>query len=381
MKYFILGAFSTAFMLYGIAFIYGLTGTTNLEMVASGLATLAASPDAAFTHGLAVMAVLMIIAGLGFKLAAFPFHMWAPDVYTGSPTPAVGFMATGVKAAALAALVRVGVVAFYEPTIRGGFFGHGWIDLLHFMAFGSVILGNLVAIAQTNVKRMLAYSSIAHAGYILVGVVSANSRDAFFLYNDAALFYILAYSFGTLGAFGALAYLTRKGGQVETYEHLAGIGLKYPAIGLILTISMLSSAGIPPTAGFLGKLYVFRAAVDVGAQTGDLTFIALALVAILTSVAGVYYYLKVIVYLYMKQPTEEVTTLEHSGAKFALVMCAVLTLYLGIFPNRAITAAREAVIDMVGAPAAVQPAVAKGNALLRAQEAANDAPQPILGNE
>lgn len=381
-KYFFLGAFSTAFMLYGIALLYGLTGTTNLEMVAKGLATLAASPEANMTHGLAIMATLMVVAGLGFKLAAFPFHMWAPDVYTGSPTPAVGFMATGVKAAALAALVRVAVVAFYEPSIRGGFFGNGWIDLLHFMAFGSVILGNLVAIAQTNVKRMLAYSSIAHAGYILVGVVSANSRDAFFLYNDAALFYILAYSFGTLAAFGALAYFGRKGGQVETYEQLAGLGFKYPAIGLVLTIAMLSSAGIPPTAGFLGKLYVFRAAVDVGAQTGDFTFIALALVAILSSVAGVYYYLKVIVYLYMKPATEKVYANEHSGAKFALIMCAILTLYLGIFPNRAITAAREAVVDMVGAPASVQPSIVKGKALLETAAAAAETPERrITGNE
>ncbi len=384
LKYFILGAFSTTFMLYGIALIYGLTGSTNLEMVAAGLSTLASAETAASTHAIAMMAVLMVLSGLGFKLAAFPFHMWAPDVYTGSPTPAVGFMATGVKAAAIAAIIRVGVVAFYEPSIRGGFFGYGWIDLLLVMAFGSVILGNLVAIAQTNVKRMLAYSSIAHAGYILVGIVAANSREAFYLYNDTALFYILSYSFGTLGAFGALAYFGRKKGQVETYEHLAGLGLKYPAIGAVLTISMLSSAGIPPTAGFLAKLYVFRAAVDVGVQTGENVFIVLAVVAIMTSVAGVYYYLKVLVFLYMKPATEDVYALEHSGAKFALILSAILTIYLGIFPDRAINAAREAVIDMVGAPAAVQPAIAKGKAMLaaaKAEEARNDAvPVPIIND-
>lgn len=370
LKYFILGAFSTAFMLYGIALIYGLTGTTNLEMVAKGLAQLAAAPDAGLTHGVALMAVLMVLSGFAFKLAAFPFHMWTPDVYTGSPTPAVGFMATGVKAAAIAALVRLGVVAFYEPSLRGGFFGYGWIDLLLFMAFGSVILGNMVAMAQTNVKRMLAYSSIAHAGYILVGVVAANSREAFYLYNDAALFYIVAYSFGTLGAFGALAYLSKKNGdQVETYEQLSGLGFKFPLIGAIVTISMLSSAGIPPTAGFLGKLYVFRTAVDVGAQTGEFAFIGLALVAILTSVAGVYYYLKVLVYLYMKPANNDVIALEHNGAKAALVIAGFMSLYLGIFPDRMINAAREAVVDMVGAPAAVQPAIEKGKALLVASEA------------
>lgn len=361
LKYFILGAFSTGLMLYGIAIIYGLTGATNLEMIAEGIATIMASPEAAASSDrLLTFGILLVVSGLAFKLASFPFHIWTPDVYTGSPSTAVGFMATGVKAAAIAALLRVLIVALYADEVRGGFFGLGWMDLLFAMAAGSVILGNLVAIAQTNVKRMLAYSSIAHAGYILVGIVAANSRSAFFLYNDAVLFYILTYTVGTLGAFGALAYLTRNGKSAETYEDLSGVGFKYPIVGLVLTICMLSSAGIPPTAGFLGKLYVFRAAVSAGAQTGEMAFIGLAILAILTSVAGVYYYLKVIVHLYMKPLNPRVEALEHRGALLSLGVAAFLSLYLGILPDGAIKMAREAIVDMKGAPAQIQPHIEAG---------------------
>lgn len=368
LKYFILGAFSTGLMLYGIALIYGLTGSTNYEFIAAGIATIAASPDAmASSDMLLTFGVLLVVAGLAFKLAAFPFHIWTPDVYTGSPTPAVGFMATGVKAAAIAALLRILVVALYGEQVRGGFFGLGWTDLLFAMAAGSVVLGNLVAISQTNVKRMLAYSSIAHAGYILVGIVAANSRSAFFLYNDAVLFYILTYTVGTVGAFTALAYITRNGKSAETYDDLSGVGFKYPFVGLVLTICMLSSAGIPPTAGFLGKLYVFRAAVSVGAQTGEMAFIGLAVLAILTSVAGVYYYLKVIVHLYMKPLNENVEALPHRGAALALGVSAILALYLGILPDSAIRTAREAVVDMAGVPAEIVPHAETGKRLLEAQ--------------
>lgn len=368
LKYFILGAFSTGLMLYGIALIYGLTGTTNLEFIAHGIAALVASPEAfSSADRLLTFSVLLIVSGFAFKLASFPFHIWTPDVYTGSPTPAVGFMATGVKAAAIAALLRVLIVAFYGEEVRGGFFGLGWMDLLFAMAVGSVILGNLVAIAQTNVKRMLAYSSIAHAGYILVGILAANSRSAFFLYNDAVLFYILTYTVGTIGAFSALAYITRNGKSAETYEDLSGVGFKFPMVGLVLTICMLSSAGIPPTAGFLGKLYIFRSAVSVGAQTGEMAFIGLAILAILTSVAGVYYYLKVIVHLYMKPLNEGVEALHHRGAMLSLAVAGFLSLYLGVLPDGAIKAAREAVVDMKGVPAEIAPQAEQGKRQLASE--------------
>lgn len=381
LKYFILGAFSAGLFLYGIALIYGITGTTNLEMIAAFMGNVLSNDIAAAAGAKTLfLGVLLVLSGFGFKIAAVPFHLWTPDVYTGSPTPAVGFMATGVKAAALAGLIRVLVIGFFDETARGGFYGYGWIDLLLVMSVASIVLGNLVAIAQDNVKRMLAYSSIAHAGYILVGIVAANSNADFYLYNDTVLFYILAYSFGTLGAFGVLAYFKRNVGDVETYDDLAGLGFKHPMMALIMTVCILSSAGIPPTAGFLGKLYVFRAAIDVGSITGENAFIALSVLAVLMSVAGMYYYLKVVVYMYMKPSTVEITALEHSGAKFALALAAILSLYLGIFPEKAITLSREAVVDMQGTPASVEPAIQKGKAMLELK-AAGEAIEEIPATE
>lgn len=365
-KYFILGAFSTGLLLFGIALIYGLTGTTNFEFIAKNLTTVLADPAAAAAGGqMLVLGVLLVLSGLAFKIAAVPFHIWTPDVYTGSPTPAAGFMATGVKAAAFAALLRMFIVAFGAPELKGGFFGLGWVDMLVFLAGASMVLGNFAAIVQSNVKRMLAYSSIAHAGYILVGVVAANASASHFLYNDAVLFYLVTYTFGTLGAFGVLSYLGRDGQSAQTYDDLNGMGFKYPFLGLVMAICMFSSAGIPPTAGFLGKLYVFRAAVDVGQSTGEFAFIGLAILGVLSSVAGVYYYLRVLVSMYMREPSKEpLVSLDHSGAKFALIACALGVMYVGILPGRAVDLSREAIVDFQGAPAAVQPAIAKGRALL-----------------
>lgn len=370
MKYFILGAFSAAMMLYGIALLYGLTGTTNLEYIGLHLTELLANEaTAGASIGMAALAVLLILSGFAFKVASVPFHVWTPDVYTGSPTPGVGFMATAIKAGAFAALVRVFIIAFDAPMLRGGFFGYGWVDVFLFIAAASVILGNLVAITQNNVKRMLAYSSIAHAGYILVGFVAASARPEFFLLNDAVIFYLITYSFGTLGAFGVLAWFGRRNESAETYDELNGLGFKYPVMGLCMGIFMFSSAGIPPTAGFVGKLYVFRAAVDVGAQTGEFAFIGLAILAVLTSVAGVYYYLRVLVHMYMKEQEREIRPVESKGAKLAIAICAALTLYLGVLPGGVLDWARKAIVDFQGAPASVQSVIDKGQLELEALEA------------
>lgn len=366
MKYFILGAFSAAVMLYGMAFLYGVTGTTSLEYIGSHLIELLTNPAATEANGLIIFAVLLILSGFAFKIASAPFHIWTPDVYTGSPTPVTGFMATAVKAAAFAPLIRVFTIAFGEVgqvtianvtqtiSLRGGFFGMGWVDVFLFIAAFSMVLGNLAAITQSNVKRMLAYSSIAHAGYILVGFVAANARPEFFLHNDAVLFYLLTYTFGTLGAFGALAYFERKNKAAETYEDLAGLGWKYPTIGLLMGVFMFSSAGIPPTGGFVGKLYVFKGAVEVGIATQEYVFIWLSVLAVLTSVAGVYYYLRVLVYMYMREGVDEPTNPEDPVSRWALVICGVLTLYLGILPGKALDVSRESVIDFAGAPDSVQ---------------------------
>ncbi len=368
MKYFILGAFSSALMLYGIALLYGLPGTTNPEFIGQHLVELLTASGGGGNTTLMVFAVLLVLSGFAFKVASVPFHLWTPDVYTGSPTPSVGFMATAVKASAFAPLIRVFTIAFGEVgevagqmvSLRGGFYGYGWVDVFVFVAAASMILGNLVAITQNNVKRMLAYSTIAHAGYILVGFVAAGAEPEYFLYNDAVLFYLVAYTFGTLGAFGVLAYLDRRNDRAETYEDLAGLGFEYPAIGLLMGIFMFSSAGIPPTAGFVGKLYVFRAAVDVGAATGETMFIGLAVLGVLTSVAGVYYYLRVLVYMFMKPKQRDLGDIGRPAAKFALVVCGVLTLYLGILPDRALDLSRKAMVGFSGAPDSVQQVIDEG---------------------
>ncbi|MBA2661347.1 MAG: NADH-quinone oxidoreductase subunit N [Bradymonadaceae bacterium] len=380
MKYFVLGAFSATIMLYGIALIYGATGTTNLEFIGHNLAYLQVAEGVHAGYWMALVGVVLILSGFAFKIAAVPFHIWAPDVYTGSPTPIVGFMASAVKAIAFAAMLRVMVVAFSFESLRGGFFGYGWIDVLFVLAGASMVLGNLVAITQNNVKRMLAYSSVAHAGYILVGFVAANSHPSFFLHNDAILFYLVAYTFGVIGAFGVLAYFGRRGEAVETYEDLGNLGFKYPVMGLVMGICMFSAAGIPPTAGFLAKLYIFSSAVDASIQTGEFAFIGLVILGVLTSVAGVYYYLKVLVYMYMKPALREFRPLDHIGPKVAVVACAVLTLYLGIFPGRALELSREAIVDFVGAPAAVQSVIDQANPIVPdfAVEPAVVAAEPVL---
>lgn len=352
MKYFILGAFSAGLMLYGVAMIYGATGTTNFELIGNNLAILLADKSAggaSDSAGLLIfVGMMLILSGFAFKIAAVPFHIWTPDVYTGSPSPAVGFMATTVKAGAFAAMMRIFIIAF--PDTVGGFAGLGWLDVIFFLAAASMILGNAVAIWQDNVKRMLAYSSIAHAGYLLVGFAASSAAPEFFLHNDTVLFYLLTYTVGTVGAFGVLSALGRKGKPVETYEDLAGLGLKYPFAGLMMGVFMFSSAGVPPTGGFVGKLYIFSSTVNVGNTTGEFAFIGLALLGVITSVAGAYYYLRVLVYMYMRQPEKErgFSLSSHTSARISIAVCAALTLLLGILPSFGIEMSRDAIVDLQG---------------------------------
>ena len=384
-KYFVLGAFSAGIMLYGVALIYGVTGTTNLELIGRNLSTLLQDPTSeAFgaSQGLIVIGMLLILSGLAFKIAAVPFHVWTPDVYTGSPTPAVGYMSTAVKAGAVAALIRLCFIALADPALRGGFFGIGWVDVLFFLSAASMVLGNAVAVMQHNVKRMLAYSSIAHAGYILIGVCAAGARPEFFLQNDTVLFYLLSYTVGTVGAFGVLSVLGKNGKSVETYEDLAGLGLKYPFLGFAMAIFMFSSAGVPPLAGFVGKLYIFSAAVRAGDATGEFAFIGLAILGVLTSVAGAYYYLKVLVSMYFRKEDPELLpmTMEaHNGATFSIGLAALLTLLLGVVPGIALQMSREAVVDFKGAPASMQTTIDAGRQELERLDAAERAVEvPIV---
>ncbi|MEX0773247.1 MAG: NADH-quinone oxidoreductase subunit N [Balneolales bacterium] len=306
LKYFLLGAFSTGFLLYGIALLYGAAGSTSL--LAIGQVT---EPGLIYWAGVA-----LLLVGFLFKISAVPFHMWTPDVYQGSPTTITAYMSTASKTAAVVSLILILDRAF--PHIHSE-----WGQVLTVIAVLTMVLGNLVAIVQDNVKRMLAYSSIAHVGYILIGL-AAGTADAY----NAVLYYLLAYTIMNVGAFGVVAYYERqKGLDFTNVISYAGLGYKQPMLGVLLSIFLFSLAGIPPFAGFIGKYLVFAAAVNEG-------MIGLVVLGVLASAASVYYYLRVMVYLYMKEETSE-TVIDNPGAiyKYSLLVLAILTVYFGIQPG------------------------------------------------
>src|SRR5580704_7549008 len=311
MKYFLLGAFSSAFFLYGIAFTYGLTGTTRLDRIGRLMAGQAMSPTP-----MQLLAVGFLLVGFAFKVSAVPFHMWTPDAYEGAPAAVTGFMSTGVKAAAFAAFVRVFLSAF-EPL-----YPH-WRVLVWSIAALTMIVGAVVGVAQSSVKRMLAYSSIAHAGYLLVALVSANDMG-----KGAVLFYLLAYAVTNLGAFGVIAVLEsvdRPNDQVRDY---AGLWTERPVLAALMTTFLLSLGGFPPFGGFVAKWYVFSAAVKADEPW-------LAIIGVLTSVVSVFFYLRVVVMMYMTpadRPSSVPPVPRIAGA--ALVASAVIVVYLGILPAR-----------------------------------------------
>ncbi|MCG2588298.1 NADH-quinone oxidoreductase subunit N [Rhodohalobacter sulfatireducens] len=306
LKYFLLGAFSTGFLLYGIALIYGATAATNLTEIAA-----AAQPTFLFLCGTGLLFV-----GLFFKVAAVPFHMWTPDVYQGTPTTITAFMATAAKSATFVAFVLV--LTRMLPSSEIG----DWQSVLQVVAILTMIVGNLIALAQDNVKRMLAYSSIAHAGYLMVGLAAGNEAG-----YAGVLYYLFAYTIMNAGAFGVIAYYERNHGldftEIDSY---AGLGFKVPVMGVMLSVFLFSLAGIPPMVGFIGKYYVFAAAVQAG-------LIPLAIIGVLASAASVYYYLRVMVYLYFKEAHKEYS-LKTPGFlfKWTLILLAVLTVYYGVEP-------------------------------------------------
>jgi NADH-quinone oxidoreductase subunit N len=314
MKYFLTGAFASAFLVYGIALIYGATGTTNLAAIQA-----AASNQ---TSALFVLGQFFLIVAVGFKVAAVPFHMWAPDAYEGAPTPITGFMAAGVKAAGVVAIIRLFLVAFGGDVVPYG--RAGWTSIFSVLAVLTMTLGNLAALRQENVKRMLAYSSIAHAGYLLIGVVaSPMTPDAV----PALLFYLAAYTFTTLGTFGVVTWIGRKGDERTLVEDWAGLAAKHPAAALAMTVFLLSLAGFPPTAGFFGKFYVFKAAME----NDQLLWLVVA--AIGNSLISVFYYLRLIVAMYFREPGREHTPLVSTTLTIGLVLCAVAVVGMGLFPN------------------------------------------------
>ena len=323
-KYFLLGAFATGFLLYGIALLYGATGSLYLKDIAAYI-----SSKNLLRNPMLLMSLVFLTIGFGFKIASVPFHMWTPDVYEGAPTSITAFMATGVKAAGFSALVRVFFSAL--PAFRPD-----WTSIMWVIALATMTLGNIVAISQTNIKRMLAYSSIAHAGYILVAFVAGND-----LGTSGILFYLMAYAFMNLGAFTVVILLGKKGEENTLINDYAGIGFKHPLLAAAMTIFLLSMAGIPPLGGFMAKFYVFSAAVKE-------KFYWLAILGVLNSAISVYYYLRVTVLMYFRESEREITGLEFSPASvFALILAVIGTLYMGIFPANVLSFAQKSIAGLM----------------------------------
>jgi len=317
LKYFILGAFSSAFLLYGFSLIYGITGTTSIPEIHTFLA---AHPEAMAAP--LALAIVMVIVGLGFKVSMVPFHFWSPDVYTGAPTPVTAFLSVGSEAAAFAAILRIFVsgLAGQSPL---------WSGLLTALAVITMPVGNLMAIQQRDVKRMLAYSSVTHAGYILVGVVVGGAAG-----SATVMFYMLSYAFMNIGAFGVVAALNRtEGAEGASLDHFAGLAKVHPALGAVMLVLLLSLAGIPPTAGFFGKFYIFMGAVQAN-------LVWLAVVGMLNSAVSAYYYLRVVVYMYMRDPEGEPQLLLSTPMRWSLAASIAGVFALGLFPDTILALAR-----------------------------------------
>jgi NADH-quinone oxidoreductase subunit N len=317
LKYFLMGAMATGFFVYGMALVYGTTGG---ELSFAGIAQRAGQ---AGNNPLFVVGMFLLLAGLLFKVASVPFHMWLPDAYEGAPTPVTGFMATGIKAAAFGGMLRLLGSALAQPEVA---LGHaGWSRIVGLLAFVTMTLGNLAAIRQEKVKRMLAYSSIAHAGYLLVGVAAlgegvANARPG-------VIFYLAAYAATTMGAFAVAAWVGHAGDECERIEDWSGIARKRPVLALGMTLFLLSLAGVPPTGGFFGKFYLFRAAVE----RSDLVWLVVA--AVLNSVISVYYYLRIVVAMYFRDRPEPARGYVSPATGVVLVLLAAVVLLLGVLPS------------------------------------------------
>jgi NADH-quinone oxidoreductase subunit N len=311
LKYFLLGSFATAFFLYGAALIYGATGYVNLTAVRA-MITGAGAPSPVFIG----VAVALLFVGLAFKVSAAPFQMWAPDVYQGAPTPISGFLSAGPKAAAFAIFLRIFMTSF-EPISQG------WAPLVWMSALVSMTIGNFAALLQSNIKRMLAYSSVAHAGYVMVALTAHSDIG-----TSAAMFYLAAYAFMNVGAFAVVSHLSGRGERHQSLEDFAGLAQKQPMVAAMLTIFLLSLIGVPLTGGFFGKFYIFKAALDAH-------LIWLTVLGLLNSAVAAYYYLRILVMMYMKEPSKAVSEAEplSIGLSAALILPAMGTLILGIFPG------------------------------------------------
>jgi NADH-quinone oxidoreductase subunit N len=333
-KYFVNGAFAAAVLLFGLALLYAATGQTNYASIAASLGNL--GPDA--ISGLTVVAMVFVVVGFGFKVSAVPFHGWAPDVYEGAPTPVTAFMSVGVKAGAFIGFLKLFTLA--TPDL-----GDIWTAALMVLAVLTMVVGNALALPQRNLKRMLAYSSIAHAGYLLLGLIAAGVSGAS-AGSSAVLFYLGAYSFMNLGAFGVLIWIRDRRRFRYGLDEMAGLGRSMPWAAIAMTLFMVSLTGIPPTIGFWGKFYLFTAVVDA-----DLTW--LAIVAVIMSSVSAYYYLRVVWYMYFREAPEDATVEADEagpalGAGAAVALAALGVIALGLYPSPLISAAQGALRLLLG---------------------------------
>ena len=306
-KYFLLGAFSLGILLYGMSLMYGLSGTTNLRTMATTFVGQEDDPRL-------VLAVILVVAGVGFKIAAVPFHMWAPDVYEGAPTPVTAFLSVGSKAASFAMLLRI----FLEglPSMNAD-----WRMLFGALSVVTMTVGNVAALTQTNLKRMLAYSSIAHAGYVLIGVVAGTARGV-----SAMLIYLLVYAFMQLGAFAVIVMMRRQDVVGDELKDFSGLHFRHPYAAFAMLLFMLSLGGIPPTAGFMGKFWLFSAAIDAG-------YVWLAVIGVLNSAISLYYYIRIVVFMYVKTERAGSEPTANPALAFAVAVAVAATIVLGVYPR------------------------------------------------
>ena len=324
MKYMLLGAFSSAFLLYGISLAYGLTGTTNIQ----GIADYVAANNIASDPMLTITVVFFCVA-FCFKIAAVPFHMWAPDVYEGAPTSVTAFMSVGPKAAGFAVIGRVFFVAFESAQVD-------WLMVLIPVAVLTMAFGNIVALAQTNIKRMLAYSSIAHAGYALIGIIVGGTEGMASMMN-----YILIYAFMNIGAFAIVILLRKEGFEGNNISDYKGLAKSHPLCSALMLVFMFSLTGIPPTAGFIGKFYIFMAAVDAG-------YTWLVVTAVVFSAISAFFYLRIVMYMYMSDAEEEISLNTAPGINIALAVSAIFVLVIGVMPAKVLALAKAAAMGFMG---------------------------------
>jgi NADH-quinone oxidoreductase subunit N len=323
-KYLLLGAFSSAFLLYGISMVYGMTGTTGISAIASYIIENGLSVNPALT-----IAIVFFCVAFCFKIAAVPFHMWAPDVYEGAPTSVTAFMSVGPKAAGFAVIGRVFLIAFGSEQVD-------WAMVLIPVSILTMAVGNIVALAQTNIKRMLAYSSIAHAGYALIGVIAGGPEGVGSMMN-----YLLIYAFMNIGAFSIVILMRSEGNIGDSIYDYEGLAKTHPLYSALMLVFMFSLTGIPPTAGFIGKIYLFMAAVDAG-------YTWLVVTAVFFSAISAFFYMRIVMFMYMKDPSEEVAASTSPGINIALALSTAGVLVIGVLPAKIIELARQAASGFLG---------------------------------